>query len=95
MFLQVAAHVIEQYCSRWDVIVTALLFFSLISWRTWKFTIAPILYPSRVRELPYWIPGLGHTVSFFLNAPVVVDAGMYDFLTSPSTYRSLLTIADA
>ncbi|KAH8699446.1 cytochrome P450, partial [Phaeosphaeriaceae sp. PMI808] len=49
----------------------------LLSWRLWKFTIAPALYPDRVKELPYWIPILGHTLSFFLNAPAVVDAGIH------------------
>jgi hypothetical protein len=77
MFVQVIARLVEQYYKRWDVVIPTVLLVSLLSWRLWKFTIAPALYPSRVRELPYWIPGLGHTIQFFLNAPAVVDAGMY------------------
>ncbi|KAF2260651.1 cytochrome P450, partial [Lojkania enalia] len=54
----------------------ASLSISFLSWRVWRFNITPALYPDRVKELPYWIPILGHTLSFFLNAPAVVDAGI-------------------
>ncbi|KAL4947593.1 putative cytochrome P450 [Aspergillus filifer] len=30
--------------------------FSLITWRLWRFTISPALYPEDPREVPYWIP---------------------------------------
>jgi len=77
MIIQTSVHLFENYSRRWDIIIPVILFVSLLCWRAWKFTIAPALYPQRVKELPYWIPILGHTVSFFLNAPAVVDAGMY------------------
>jgi len=28
----------------------------LLVWRVWRFTIYPLLYPDRPKELPYWIP---------------------------------------
>lgn len=30
---------------------------ALALWRTWRFTVSPILYPTDPKELPYWIPG--------------------------------------
>ena len=29
----------------------------LISWRIWRFSILPALYPQEPKEIPYWIPG--------------------------------------
>lgn len=28
----------------------------LLTWRLWRFTITPLLYPGNPKELPYWIP---------------------------------------
>lgn len=36
-------------------VVTCLLS-TLILWRTWRFTILPLLHPDYPKELPYWIP---------------------------------------
>ena len=39
-----------------------LLFFilfavtALLSWRIWRFTIKPLLWPSEIKDLPYWVP---------------------------------------
>ncbi|BCR94020.1 cytochrome P450 [Aspergillus luchuensis] len=33
-------------------------------WYLWRFYIVPALYPNEPRILPYWIPFIGHTVSF-------------------------------
>lgn len=37
-------------------VTTCILIFAWISWRLWRFIIAPFLYPNDPRELPYWIP---------------------------------------
>ena len=29
---------------------------ALLSWRIWKFTIIPWVYPDDPKEIPYWIP---------------------------------------
>ncbi|TVY78298.1 hypothetical protein LSUE1_G004232 [Lachnellula suecica] len=43
-----------------------LLLFALISWRYWRFTLAPSLHPEFPKELPYWIPG--HARAFFRDS---------------------------
>ncbi|PSN66567.1 cytochrome P450 [Corynespora cassiicola Philippines] len=45
---------------------------SLIAWRLWKFTIIPWLHPQEPRELPYWVPFLGHTGSYVSNGHAVL-----------------------
>ncbi|KAL8851305.1 MAG: hypothetical protein Q9221_003750 [Calogaya cf. arnoldii] len=52
-----------------NISVPALLFLGLLlSWRLWRFTITPWLYPNDPKELPYWIPILGHLLPFFNNS---------------------------
>ncbi|KAK2612085.1 hypothetical protein QQS21_001934 [Conoideocrella luteorostrata] len=41
-------------------------------WRFWKFTIQPILYPDDPKELPYWIPFIGHGFRFFRSADALL-----------------------
>ncbi|CAG8959243.1 hypothetical protein HYFRA_00012601 [Hymenoscyphus fraxineus] len=48
--------------------VTFLLILALVSWRYWRFTVAPYLHPERPKELPYWIPFLGHARAFFRDS---------------------------
>ena len=31
-------------------------FVLLLSWRVWKFSIVPALYPNDPKEFPYWVP---------------------------------------
>lgn len=31
---------------------------ALVTWRLWRFTVAPYLYPKEPKVLPYWIPGM-------------------------------------
>ncbi|KAL8977952.1 MAG: hypothetical protein Q9205_006351 [Flavoplaca limonia] len=47
--------------------IPALLFIGfLLSWRIWRFTITPWLYPNDPKELPYWVPS--HLLPFFNNS---------------------------
>ncbi|TGJ81870.1 hypothetical protein E0Z10_g6893 [Xylaria hypoxylon] len=47
---------------------TVCVLLALISWRTWKFTVLPLLYPDRPKEYPYWVPFMGHGRAFFLDS---------------------------
>ncbi|KAI1148839.1 putative cytochrome p450 [Nemania diffusa] len=42
------------------------LLVALVSWRLWRFSILPFLYPDQPKEFPYWIPCHGR--SFFLDS---------------------------
>ncbi|CAD6574398.1 MAG: hypothetical protein ASARMPRED_006688 [Alectoria sarmentosa] len=48
----------------------------LLMWRLWSFTIRPYLKPEDPKELPYWIPILGHAVSFFRNSDKLIERGL-------------------
>ncbi|PWY94542.1 putative cytochrome P450 [Aspergillus sclerotioniger CBS 115572] len=36
--------------------ICQIALFGLVTWRLWRFTISPALYPEDPREVPYWIP---------------------------------------
>ncbi|GAD96064.1 hypothetical protein BC1G_07665 [Paecilomyces variotii No. 5] len=38
-----------------------------LSWRIWKFTITPLIWPNEPVVFPYTVPFLGHTLSFLVN----------------------------
>lgn len=52
---------------------------ALLVWRLWRFTILPILRPREPRELPYWIPFIGHAPSFFKDADKTLTYGRLYF----------------
>lgn len=37
--------------------IIALSLAALITWRLWRFTVVPYLFPREPKVLPYWIPG--------------------------------------
>ncbi|KAI1266398.1 putative cytochrome p450 [Xylariaceae sp. FL1019] len=45
---------------------------SLLIWRVWRFTIYPSLHPNEPRNLPYWVPVLGHGFAFFNNSHTLI-----------------------
>ena len=47
----------------------------LVLWRFWAFTIKAALYPDEPKELPYWIPFLGHAIGFVRNGQRVLTRG--------------------
>jgi hypothetical protein len=62
MFLEVVnsidgAEIISFAKSRPDISSIALGAIALVSWRIYRFTIIPMMYPDDPKELPYWIPG--------------------------------------
>lgn len=44
--------------------ILASVLAALLSWRLWSFTIKPFFYPDHPREVPYWIPWLGHAMAW-------------------------------
>ncbi|KAM4064610.1 cytochrome p450 [Hirsutella rhossiliensis] len=46
----------------------------LVLWRTWKFTLRPLLWPSEPKNLPYWVPC--HTVGFFRSSDKLIERGL-------------------
>ncbi|KAF2837773.1 cytochrome P450 monooxygenase [Patellaria atrata CBS 101060] len=53
----------------------AFPFLSYFVWRFWSFTIRPTLRPQELDYLPYWVPFVGHAVSFFNNSNALYARG--------------------
>lgn len=51
----------------------------LLLWRLWRFTIQPLLNTKEPRELPYWIPFLGHANSYIRDAYSTLTYGRLYF----------------
>ncbi|KAK4198937.1 cytochrome P450 [Triangularia verruculosa] len=68
----------------------AALGFFWAFWYKWRFTIWPMLHPNEVKELPYYVPYLGHAYSFLTNLGGLFEYGKRTF-SSAQTY--LLTVA--
>lgn len=49
-----------------------LLVLGLLIWRFWRFTLSPRMYPNDPKELPYWIPFVGHGFAFFHNSQALL-----------------------
>lgn len=60
---------------------------AFLSWRLWRFTIRPRLYPSEPKELPYWIPFIGHAFSLFMdfNGTIISGAKYFQDTKEPFT----------
>jgi hypothetical protein len=41
-----------------------------VSWRLWRFTVLPKIYPNEPKQLPYWIRGTSEP-SFFISCALV------------------------
>ena len=82
------ASVIQQHLVLSALVGTPLF---ILSWRLWKFTIVPILFPNDPKQLPYWFPILGHGVGFFNNSYKVLDDARVYFGNSKEPYA--ITVA--
>ncbi|KAH7304460.1 cytochrome P450 [Stachybotrys elegans] len=51
----------------------------LLAHRFWAFSLKAWLYPSQPKDLPYWIPFIGHTFGFFQNYAGLIEHGMTYF----------------
>jgi hypothetical protein len=47
----------------------------LLIWRLWRFTLYPLLHPSEPKELPYWVPYLGHAIKFIKDQDSLLNYG--------------------
>ncbi|KAL9057243.1 MAG: hypothetical protein Q9162_002447 [Coniocarpon cinnabarinum] len=52
-----------------------LLVVAYVTWRLYRFTIIPYLYPHEAPELPYSIPFIGHARQFFTDADGLLTYG--------------------
>ncbi|KAK9423449.1 putative Cytochrome P450 [Seiridium unicorne] len=59
---------------------------ALLVWRLWRFTITPRMKPSEPKELPYWIPYLGHIRSFFKDYNGALEEARVYFNDSKEPY---------
>jgi hypothetical protein len=75
--------------------VAAQILFTLLvtwlSWWIWRFKIRPRLYPQEPKELPFWIPFIGHAPSFFMGFNAAVEKGRKHF--APSREPFAMTVA--
>ena len=51
----------------------------LLLWRLWRFTVQPLINTKEPRELPYWIPFIGHAVSYIRDAYSTLTYGRLYF----------------
>jgi hypothetical protein len=70
-------------------IVVALVL-ALLTWRTWKFTLRPILHPNEPKDLPYWIPFIGHALSILRGFNTTVTRGVQHFQHSTGPFAMTL-----
>ncbi|KAF2019660.1 cytochrome P450 [Aaosphaeria arxii CBS 175.79] len=66
------------------------LFTFLIFWRIWTFTIYPRLYPDEPRTYPYWIPFIGHSLSFFSNAERTMEQARLYFNNNRAPFKLII-----
>ncbi|KAF2867711.1 cytochrome P450 [Massariosphaeria phaeospora] len=63
-----------------------------LAWRLWRFTVQPrLLHPDEPKELPYWIPYVGHAASFFMGFNGAIEKGRNYF--APSRAPFAMTVA--
>ncbi|KAI8949247.1 cytochrome P450 [Xylaria longipes] len=55
--------------------ILVLLGFLVTLWRLLTFTLRPYLFPNEPKEIPYWIPLLGHTFAFFNDYTKLIENG--------------------
>ncbi|KAF7586369.1 hypothetical protein BBP40_009015, partial [Aspergillus hancockii] len=75
------------------VAVSIASLITLMLWRVWRFTIVPYLEPNDPKELPYWIPILGHGGAFWRNSNALLSYGRTYFNNTHDPFA--LTIANS
>ncbi|KAI1312958.1 putative cytochrome p450 [Xylaria venustula] len=61
--------------------ITILLLLLWTAWRLWRFNISPFLHPNEPKELPYWIPFIGHGFAFFKSTDALLAKASAYFRT--------------
>ncbi|KAF2626547.1 putative cytochrome P450 [Macroventuria anomochaeta] len=59
--------------------IAGTLLIVLLSWRLWRFTIRPRFHPTEPKELPYWIPFIGHALNIFRDFNSTISRGVKYF----------------
>ncbi|OAL45510.1 cytochrome P450 [Pyrenochaeta sp. DS3sAY3a] len=73
----------------------------LTMWRLWSFMIKPWFRPQDPVDIPYWIPLLGHSLSFFGNTDRLLEKGLeytgrsHEIFAIQTLKRKLYIITDA
>lgn len=52
-------------------VITALAS-CLVLWRIWRFTILPTFLSTEPKELPYWMPFIGHAIALSTNSEALL-----------------------
>jgi hypothetical protein len=78
------------YFLRFPILIVAGITAVWISWRTWRFSIYPLLHPEEPREVPYAIPFLGHARSFLKNQDKALSYGREYFKGSREPFAFTL-----
>ena len=55
---------------------------ALLGWRVWRFALHPILHSDEPREVPYWLPYVGHARNFAKNQDSILSYGREYFQNS-------------
>lgn len=67
-----------------------MLLLALLTWRTWKFTLRPLLHPNEPKDLPYWLPFIGHAFGILRGFNTTVIRGVQYFQHSPGPFAMAL-----
>ncbi|KAL1653244.1 hypothetical protein SLS61_004121 [Didymella pomorum] len=70
--------------------IAGVFFLALLTWRTWKFTLVPLLHPNEPDDLPYWLPFIGHALSILRGFNITVTQGVQYFQHSPGPFAMTL-----
>lgn len=70
--------------------IVGALVFALLTWRTWKLTLRPFLHPDEPKDLPYWLPFIGHALSILRGFNTTVNRGVHYFQHSTGPFAMTL-----
>ena len=72
------------------ILILTLVIAIWLGWRIWRFSICPLLHPQEPREVPYWIPFIGHTMAFLKSPDKVLSYGREYFENSREPFALTL-----
>ncbi|KAF2276917.1 cytochrome P450 [Westerdykella ornata] len=64
--------------------------FAWLLWRLWRFTIHPRLYPDEPKTYPYWIPFIGHSITFFRDAEETMQRARLYFNNTRDPFKLII-----
>ena len=70
--------------------IVGALVLALLTWRSWKFTLRPLFHPNEPKDLPYWLPFIGHALSILRGFNAAVNHGMRYFEHSSGPFAMTL-----